>query len=107
MFDGFELHIISENNNTSTYELKSNSRTMRVHFVTKADDRFLPVALASMVSKYVREILVANINRYFLGFDSSLKPTAGYFKDGRRFIADIKTIIPHAKYDHNQLIRSR
>ncbi len=107
MFGGLELSIISENNNTSTYELKGDSRTMRVHFVTKADDRFLPVALASMVSKYVREILVANINRYFLGFDSSLKPTAGYWKDGQRFIADVKTIIPHAKYDHNQLIRCR
>lgn len=107
MFGELELHIISENNNTSTYELKDSSRMMRVHFVTKADDRFLPVALASMVSKYVREILVANINRYFLGFDSSLRPTAGYFKDGRRFIADIKTIIPHVQYQSHQLIRSR
>jgi hypothetical protein len=36
-----------------------------------------------------------------------LKPTAGYWKDGQRFIADIKTLIPHAEYDHNQLIRCR
>lgn len=106
-FSELELVIIAENDNCSTYELKNNSRSMRVHFVTKADDRFLAVSLASMVSKYVREILIADINRYFLSFEPSLKPTAGYWQDGQRFIADIKTLIPNVKYDHNQLIRCR
>lgn len=107
IFSDVELSIIAEKENCSTYELKKGSRTMRIHFVVGGDDKFLPVALASMLCKYVREILVADINRYFLKFEPSLKPTAGYFKDGRRFLADIKTYAPHVKYDANQLIRCR
>ncbi len=107
MFPCLELTIISESNKASSYELKNDRRKMRIHFVTKADQKYLPVCLASMVSKYVRELLVERINHYFLSHHAELKPTAGYWKDGQRFIADIKTYVPHLKYDANQLIRSR
>ncbi len=75
--------------------------------VVGADDEFLPVSLASMACKYLREVLVENINNYFLSFNPSIKPTAGYWKDGLRFIKDIETHIPNIKYDVNQLIRYR
>ncbi len=75
--------------------------------VVGADDEFLPVSLASMACKYLREVLVENINNYFLSFNPSIKPTAGYWKDGLRFIKDIETHIPNIKYDINQLIRCR
>jgi len=107
MFPDMKLKILRESQLTSSYELQAGSRLMRLHFVVGADDRFLPVSLASMVSKYLRELLVYNINSYFAGFGADLKPTAGYWKDGLRFIQDIKTNLPHVKYDNNQLIRSR
>jgi len=78
-----------------------------LHFVVGADERFLPVSLASMVSKYLRELLIHNINRYFTGFHSDLRPTAGYWKDGLRFIDDLKTNIPGLQVDMEQLVRSR
>ena len=80
---------------------------MRLHFVVDADERFFPVSLASMVSKYLRELLVDNINRYFVAFHAELRPTAGYWKDGLRFIQDLKTNLPHVQFDRNQLIRCR
>ncbi len=107
MFGDMELKIIRETPSSSSYELRESKRTMRLHFVVGADDRFLPVSLASMVSKYLRELLVRNINRYFAGHCAELKPTAGYWKDGLRFIDDLKTNIPHLAYDRNQLIRIR
>jgi ribonuclease HII len=107
MFGDMELKILRESTTTSSYELQAGGKAMRVHFVVGADDRFLPVSLASMVSKYLRELLIGNINRYFAGLSSGLKPTAGYWKDGLRFIEDIKTNLPDAKFDSNQLIRSR
>jgi len=55
----------------------------------------------------LRELLVSNINRYFAGFHAGLRPTAGYWKDGLRFIEDLRTNIPHVQYDSNQLIRCR
>ena len=107
MFSDMELKILSESPAASSYELRADDKKMRVHFVVKADERFLPVSLASMVSKYLRELLVANINRYFAGYHRDLRPTAGYWKDGLRFIKDLQENIPHVRYDREQLVRSR
>jgi ribonuclease HII len=107
MFEGRELRVIHEDQDRSSYELSSRKNKLRVHFVVGADDKFLPVSLASMVCKYLRELLVDNINEYFRGFNSAVKPTAGYWQDGLRFIEDLKTHIPNVKYDANQLIRCR
>jgi ribonuclease HII len=107
MFADMELKILSENPVASSYELQAEGKTMRLHFVVGADERFLPVSLSSMVSKYLRELLVANINRYFAGFHADLQPTAGYWKDGLRFIKDLKENIPHVQYDHERLVRCR
>ncbi len=107
MFPDMELKIIKQSAVNSSYELKADGKTMRLHFTVGADDRFLPVSLASMVCKYLRELLVDMMNRYFSAFSAELKPTAGYWKDGLRFIEDLKTYIPHVQYDGNQLIRLR
>ena len=107
MFPDMELKILKETAANSSYELQANGKQMRLHFTVGADDRFLPVSLASMVSKYLRELLVYNINCYFVGLHAELKPTAGYWKDGLRFIEDLKKNIPHVQVDTNQLIRCR
>ncbi|MHC4371069.1 MAG: hypothetical protein ACYSW8_25955 [Planctomycetota bacterium] len=107
MFGDMELRILRETPATSSYELKAGGKDMRLHFVVKADQRFLPVSLASMTSKYLRELLIGNINRYFNGFDADLKPTAGYWTDGLRFIEDIRTNLPDVSFNSEQLIRSR
>jgi ribonuclease HII len=107
MFDDLELTILCENPSLSSYELTGRGKRMRIHFSVGADGRYLPVSLSSMVSKYVRELLVGRINAYFAGFDATLKPTAGYWKDGQRFIKDLKSTLPHVRIDDNQLIRCR
>ena len=107
MFPEMELKILKETDTNSSYELTAGGRKMRVHFAVGADDRFLPVSLASMASKYLRELLVEGLNRYFVGQCAALKPTAGYWKDGLRFIEDLKKYVPHIQYDDNQMIRCR
>ncbi|MCK4752902.1 MAG: hypothetical protein KAS75_05600 [Planctomycetes bacterium] len=107
MFPNMELEILKETTHNSSYQLQADGKRMRLHFVVGADERFFPVSLASMVSKYLRELLVGNINRYFASFHAQLKPTAGYWKDGLRFIEDLKKHVPHVQYDSEQLIRSR
>ena len=107
MFADMELTILRESPALSSYELRDGGKRMHVHFAVGADDRYLPVSLASMVSKYLRELLVGSINRYFAGFDADLRPTAGYWKDGQRFIKDLKTSLPHVRVDDNQLVRCR
>ncbi len=107
MFPDMQLKILKETPAVSSYELLRDGKQMRLHFAVGADDRFLPVALASMLSKFLRQLLIENINRYFTGFHTGLKPTAGYWKDGLRFIEDLKQNVPHVAYDSNQLIRCR
>ena len=107
MFDGMELKILRESPATSSYELNTGDKAMRIHFVVGADKRFLPVSLASMVSEYLRELLIGSINRYFAGFSDNLKPTAGYWQDGLRFIEEIKTSLPELRFNNDQLVRSR
>jgi len=107
MFSELDLKIIRQDASISSYELTGQGKTMRLHFTSKADLRFLPVSLASMTSKYVRQVLVDCINRYFISHCPQLKPTAGYWQDGQRFIKDIETNISHLPYDSQKLIRSR
>ncbi len=107
MFYDMGLKILRESSTTSSYELTANGRSMHIHFVVGADERFLPVSLASMTSKYLRELLIYNINRYFNGFGTELRPTAGYWKDGLRFVEDVKANLPDVKFSHEQLIRCR
>jgi hypothetical protein len=106
MFPGTDLTILKETPENSSYELTAGQKQMRLHFVIKADNKFLPVSLASMMSKYIRELLMDNINRYFIAHHPTLKPTAGYWTDGLRFIEDLKTHIPHIEYDDSGPIES-
>ena len=114
MFPEMELKILDENDNISSYELFTEPRptgsgvkNIRIDFAVKADANFLPACLASMVSKYLREQLMGCINSYFVEKCQNLKPTAGYWTDGKRFLNDLKTIAPQIQYDPHQLIRCR
>lgn len=108
MFPGMELKILKETPKTSSYQLTGPEKKMRIHFLVKADAKFLPVSLASMISKYLREILVEDINLYFQNRFSGLKPTAGYFKDGMRFLKDLEKFAAEGKiYQKELLVRSR
>lgn len=107
MFGELDFTILKEDPNDSSYELKTAGKSMRIHFVVGADEKYMPVSLASIVSKYVRELLVDDMNRYFISFSPELKPTAGYWTDGLRFVDDLKKMMPHVSYDSNQLIRCR
>ena len=56
----------------------------------RADAEHFCVALASMVSKYLREVLMLEFNRFWQGHVPGLKPTAGYPGDAARFFDAIR-----------------
>ena len=60
-----------------------------------------------MTAKYIRQVLITALNEYFIGHCKELKPTAGYWQDGLRFIKDVQTNLPALKYDEQKLIRTR
>jgi len=91
------LTVIEEGAERSTYWLAAPSadrakRAMTVQFETDSDSTHMPVALASMISKYSRELLMARLNDYFQAHVPGIERTAGYAQDGKRFLAALE---PH------------
>ena len=107
MFSEMALKVLDENDNISSYELSTSYKTVRLDFAVGADDIYLPTSLASMASKYLREQLMASLNGYFMERCAQLKPTAGYWTDGKRFLNDLKVIAPQIRFNPSQLIRCR
>ena len=93
-FDGRRLKVLEEGPTNSAYELVEGPSRWRISFSQEGESRHLLVALASMISKYVRELLMGCFNEFWAESDPSLKPTAGYYQDGLRFLKDIE---PHCR----------
>lgn len=87
----FKIDEMEESSRISKYKLSSSKRTMEIQFEVGADDKRLPVALASMVGKYVREKVMQHMNEYFIKLQPGLRPTAGYWTDGHRFLRDLES----------------
>lgn len=75
-------------------------------FRTKAEE-LLPVAFASMVSKYVREITMLQFNAFWQQHLPDLKPTKGYPVDAARFRDQIADVVERIGMDWNDLWRCR
>jgi len=106
-FPGADLRIVLEGEQASVYEMGMGTRRIRLSFEVGADELHLPVSLASMVSKYIRELLMECLNDYFVAMDASLRPTAGYWKDGTRFVEELHKRLPELKIDGHRLVRCR
>lgn len=64
-----------------------------VRFEIDADDTHLPVALASMLGKYVREITMERQSRYYRALEPALPAASGYHDPvTKRFIAESSTL---------------
>jgi len=86
---GFGEHgvrVVEESARVSAYEVDLDGRSIGVQFRPECESAHLPVALASMVAKYVRELMMARFNAYWCARDPSLKRTAGYRQDARRWL---------------------
>lgn len=103
----YELHIIEESADRSAYRLTSSSRVCEVEFAVKSEQRHFCVALASVYSKYLREIFMHAFNEYWAGQLKNIRPTAGYYTDARRWLADADGAIVHAGIDRSILVRNR
>lgn len=100
------ITIESESPQRSTYRWRNRDQEYSIDFVTKGE-RFPEVGLASMVSKYVREITMRNWNIYWLEKIPGIKPTAGYPVDAKRFFEEIKPMTSKVGISTDQIWRCR
>jgi len=107
LFDGAEVDVLGESPLSSDYRIIQGNRTMTVLVQTSSEERHLPVALASMTAKYTRELLMSRFNAFWHDKAPDVRPTAGYAKDGRRFLQDIEPVIQQMGLDPATLVRQR
>lgn len=81
---------LEEGMENSVYEVQGLDRPVRISFRPRADAGHFEVALASMISKYVREALMAEFNAFWKEHIPDLEPTAGYPGDSERFFKAIR-----------------
>ena len=77
-----------EGRQQSIYRFGPPERRVEFQFRAKAES-CLPAALASMASKYLRELAMEAFNAFWTARVPNLAPTAGYPQDARRFLAEI------------------
>lgn len=107
MFDEWALTVELETPERSDYLLKRGGHEVRVAFWEKAEAQCMPVALASMLGKYLREALMGRFNAYWARLAPGVAPTAGYYTDGLRFLRDIEPRRKELGIPDAELIRSR
>lgn len=116
----WECGVLEQGAERSSYELKrknassipspnsspnpsAQGRGFRISFQPEAEKEHLPVALASMIAKYVRELAMQRFNRYWAERMPQLKPTAGYTLDARRWLAEAASVV--TKEERRAMIR--
>jgi hypothetical protein len=112
-FPDTQLTVLDESPACSAYRLESprqasqTPKVMTVRFEVDGDGRHMPVALASMISKYTRELLMFRFKAWFQQRAPQIKPTAGYGRDAKRFWQELEPVLASLSIRPEQLRRQR
>ncbi|MBL4884405.1 MAG: hypothetical protein JKY95_07710 [Planctomycetaceae bacterium] len=101
-FSGETFFSEQESQTQSTYRSEATTITFGVK-----SERHFPVAIASMVAKYIREICMDLFNRFWLEQLPELKPTKGYPQDAARFRSEVEHLLPRLAIEENVFWRNR
>ncbi len=96
-----------EGSQRSVYEVLGLTRDVTITFQPRAEAASFCVALASMVSKYLREVLMLEFNRFWQQQVPGLTPTAGYPGDAARFFAEIQPAMHRLGIEPASIWRTR
>lgn len=103
-FPDSSVSVISETTRCSRYQIDDR---ISIQFLVQADQQSFSVALASMLSKYWRELIMSQFNAWFSSQLPGLKPTAGYPVDASRFWNDIEPLRKSHRFVVNDWWRER
>ncbi|MDP7204067.1 MAG: hypothetical protein QGH11_00750 [Pirellulaceae bacterium] len=105
-FPDYLVEIHGESRELSCYRWGPPGLRREVRFAVGGES-FLPVALASMTAKYLRELAMAAFNSFWQEQVPGLKSTAGYPQDARRFASAIDAARQLLDIDNDLLWRCR
>jgi len=104
-FDERHLAVLEESAEWSAYELRGRDSIWHIGFAQGGEARHLPIAMASIVSKYLRELFMTAFNRFWAARVPGLAATAGYYNDGLRFVEDVRPHLARLGIEASQLVR--
>jgi len=87
-FPDWYIEVVSEGRLKSVYRFGPVERRIEIAFQARGESH-LPTALASMASKYLRELAMHAFNDFWRQHVPDLPATAGYPVDAKRFRSDI------------------
>jgi hypothetical protein len=105
-FPEYLVEVREEGPIESAYAWGPKRRRTEARFRIGCEDH-LPVALASMASKYLREAAMLAFNRFWCQRLPELRPTAGYPGDALRFWNEIRPLQTELGIDDELLWRTR
>ena len=114
-FPEAEVEVLREGEHHSSYVLVERDedgrhwlpRRMALEFRARGEEASFPVALASCLAKYARELSMEAFNAWFEARQPGLRPTAGYTTDGRRWLADARDVLGREGLERDLLVRRR
>jgi len=99
--------VLEETPRRSVYQVRPGGRLVHVTFAERSDATCLATGLASVFSKYVRELFMRLFNEYWQGLLPGLDATAGYWTDAKRFLAQLAESLHHRHVPLDLLVRQR
>lgn len=110
-FPDARMSVLHEDKNNSRYELAATPSCGRIEWsFTVSGDSYAPVAMSSMIAKWLRERAMTEFNRFFqlrVPIGMLLLVTAGYPTDADRFIDDLARLGMREGIPDAMLIRQR
>ena len=82
------IDTLQESREVSRYRTAWRGGPLGLEF-RKGGEQVLPTALASMTAKYLRELSMQALNRFWAEQTPGIRPTAGYPVDAKRFKSEI------------------
>ena len=104
-FPDAALTVVHEHPQESAYVLEQGARRMTLRFPVAAESDHMPVAIASMIAKYSRELMMARFKAWFTQRRPDIAPTAGYGSDAKRFWQEVRPHLAGLKIDPGALRR--
>lgn len=83
-FAAARVEPLAESSSCSRYRIHSDGAATTISFSVGGESQ-LPVAVASMTAKYVRELAMTAFNHFWTEQAQGVRPTAGYPLDARRW----------------------
>jgi ribonuclease HII len=104
--DGMVM-VQKESASESCYSVFGGKRAVTFTIKPRADGDHFCVALASMLSKYVRELLMLEFNGFWKKHVPHIEPTAGYPGDSNRFLREIEPVMAQLGIAREDIWRRR